>query len=842
MDRVWRAIGEQTSRRTWTVLAVAAVLTAVLSVGLTRLDFATGQDSYLAGDDPAAVTNERYQETFGGEAMVGLLTMRDGRSVADLFTPANVASFEALEEELRGAEETFSVISPLTALQWNHDMATSGVALGILGRATARETDAAAVAARGRDDGLTLLRAAAAGEPALSNPAWISFLIFGNDGFEVTGDGQLVPPGDDELVIRESLRAFFPDRGHALFVAFLGGNASLDELADGDDVVSAALAKLDLDHADVLVTGTPTFLTDLNDYLQGGMLTLGLIAAAVMLVVLGLTFRVRWRLLPLAVVAVGIVWTFGIFGFTGRDLSLVTIAGLPILIGIGIDFAIQIHNRVEEEAALDREPAPFAEVARRLGPPMAAVTVAAVIAFMSMQLSLVPMIRDFGLLLAIGIVVLLVAGTLLPLALLGSRERRRPTTSVAPSRIDGVVTRLGSLPAGFVVPFAVLAVVLPVVGLALEQEATIESDPINWADQSSSSVRNARVLESETGFATTLGLFVETGSPDGAFSDTVAAFTHDVTLGELERQPRLAAASSLVTTLSYLLAVPGATALAPTAEDLRAAYEVAPPDIQRSLVSPDGSAAQVTFWVAPSSLEERAVLVEEIESAVAAVPSGRAALPDGVTATPAGLARVGVGLLENLTANRLALALTALWGVSLWLLVRLRSVARAVLAFVPVLIAVGASTTVVSLLDITLSPLTTVGVPLVVATCAEFSVLILSRYLEERERGLVPREASRVASMRSGRAFVASALTTVGGFGVLVFAALPLLSDFGAIVTLNVTIALLAALVIVPPTAVWADGHGLLRPVGRRARAVEAAPGTHGAGRSLGRPRSARYT
>ena len=42
-----------------------------------------------------------------------------------------------------------------------------------------------------------------------------------------------------------------------------------------------------------------------------------------------------------------------------------------------------------------------------------------------------------------------------------------------------------------------------------------------------------------------------------------------------------------------------------------------------------------------------------------------------------------------------------------------------------------------------------------------------NRYLEERERGLSPEAASAQAGARTGKAFVTSALTTVGGFAVL---------------------------------------------------------------------------
>ncbi|NNE74803.1 MAG: MMPL family transporter, partial [Acidimicrobiales bacterium] len=100
--------------------------------------------------------------------------------------------------------------------------------------------------------------------------------------------------------------------------------------------------------------------------------------------------------------------------------------------------------------------------------------------------------------------------------------------------------------------------------------------------------------------------------------------------------------------------------------------------------------------------------------------------------------------------------------------------------------------------------------PLVIATCTEFSVLILARYLEERQRGLVPQAATDMASSRTGRAFFTSAATTIGGFAVLIGSSMPLLRDFGIIVTMNVAVALLAALVVLPPLLVWADEKGLL--------------------------------
>ncbi len=50
-----------------------------------------------------------------------------------------------------------------------------------------------------------------------------------------------------------------------------------------------------------------------------------------------------------------------------------------------------------------------------------------------------------------------------------------------------------------------------------------------------------------------------------------------------------------------------------------------------------------------------------------------------------------------------------------------------------------------------------------------------------------------------------SGLTAIAGVAVLSFSSLPLLRDFGRIVAMNVTVALLSALVVLPPLLVWAD-------------------------------------
>jgi hydrophobe/amphiphile efflux-3 (HAE3) family protein len=816
----WRRAGITLGKRWLVVVVVVAAVTAVLLAGLSRLEFATGQDSYLNPGSQAAIDNVAFQDQFGGETMILLFMADEGRDIRDLYNDTNRAELERLETELRAIEEQYAVITPLTSLGFSSRIVDEGVGTNALTAALSNErTTEADREARGGDIGITLGRLGQAGDADLARPEWVEFLLFDNTGFGPdAGNAEDVLPAADVRQIRPSLRSTFPDQQTAVGGVLLEPNADLDTLSAGTEKALEIMATAELDGFEVVTTGSPVFLKDINDYLKGGMLTLGAIAIAVMAIILLVAFRVRWRLLPLLAVLVAVLWSFSILGFIGVDLSLVTISGLPILIGLGIDYAIQVHNRVEEESALEQEVHPMAETLANVGPPLVVATIGGVLAFLVLRVSRVPMIRDFGVMLAVGIVVILVTGIVIPTAALGIREWKSKTADRPDSLVERAVVKLGSLPQQFVIPLILGAVGLLIAGVAMEGQFKIESDPVRWINQDSQTVADIDLLSERTGFASTLGILVEANNVnEDDVSELLWGFVADA-----EARDEVIVSSSTVTTISKVINFDGVTAVPPRGVDLEAAVAVMPPDIRRALVNTEGTATQVNLRLAAASLDERRVLVRELEDDLAnriealELPADSILLTDladgqqPVRAVPAGLAVVGVGLLENLTANRAVLTYLAVAVAALWLAIRFGSIIRMLVALVPVLLAVGASSVIVGVLGLSLSPLTTVSGPLVVATCTEFAVLILGRYLEERQRGLDSQAASDKASARTGRAFFTSALTTIGGFAVLVGSALPLLRDFGIIVTLNVAIALLSALVLMPPLLVWADNRGWL--------------------------------
>ena len=153
-----------------------------------------------------------------------------------------------------------------------------------------------------------------------------------------------------------------------------------------------------LDKASYTVTGAPVVLEDLADALAGSVLRLLVVALIVMALVLALVFRSRLRIVPLLVALAAVAVTFGAMALIGAPLTMASIAVLPVLLGLGVDYAIQFQARVEEEAATP------SAAARLAGPTIATAALATGVGFLVLQLSPVPMVRGFGALLVVGIV------------------------------------------------------------------------------------------------------------------------------------------------------------------------------------------------------------------------------------------------------------------------------------------------------------------------------------------------------------------------------------------------------------------------------------------------------
>ncbi|MGV1049034.1 MAG: MMPL family transporter [Solirubrobacterales bacterium] len=560
-----------------------------------------------------------------------------------------------------------------------------------------------------------------------------------------------------------------------------------------------------------VVSGVPVVVDGLARALKDALLVLFAVALGVMALTLLLVFRSRLRLLPLALALAAAAIVFGLLGLAGGALTMASIAVLPILIGLAVDYAIQLQARFDEAEAAGLAGAEAARAAASSGGPTIAIACLATAAgFLALLISPTPMIRSFGLLLVVGVVVAFVLALTAGFAALSlrrggslsARERKAPR-ALAASR-----ERILSL--AIERPLAVLVVggALALVGWGVGTRIETVSDVRELAPQNIEAIHDLDRLQEATGVSGELDVSIDAPDlTDPATIEWMAAFKRrvlrdngfrgeDPSCLEAEICPGPALSDFLVrgdgkVTRAGIEAT--ISALSPYA--LR---QVAPLDPGTGEV---GHAALISFGIRAQSLQGQQDLIDRVRSQIG-TPGEAGGPPAGVRVRLAGLPVIAAESASDLSASRYWLSLAGLLAVALVLLLAYRSLSRALLPLLPTVLATGWASLVLWLSDIPLNPMSAALGALTIAIATEFGVILAARF-REQEGGV--EEALRGAYARTGAAVLASGVTAIAGFAVLIASEIQMLRDFGIVTVVDLAAALLGVMVVLPAALVWIE-------------------------------------
>jgi predicted RND superfamily exporter protein len=257
--------------------------------------------------------------------------------------------------------------------------------------------------------------------------------------------------------------------------------------------------------------------------------------------------------------------------------------------------------------------------------------------------------------------------------------------------------------------------------------------------------------------------------------------------------------------------------------DVQELLEAVPPYFSQAVITPDERAATLAFGIRLMPLDEQQRVIEAMRDELDP--------PDGVTARLVGLPVIASEANAQVSEpwRRAALLLGGLLAVALVLLVALRSVRRALVPLVPIALATGWSALVLFVLRVELNPMSVTLGALVVAISTEFSVLLAERYRQERAGGHEPRAALERTYRSTGAAVVASGVTAIAGFAVLIVSDIQMLRDFGWVTVVDLAVALVGVLAVLPAVLVLAERRAPERDAvrgrwGRRRARQAAAP------------------
>jgi uncharacterized protein len=249
----------------------------------------------------------------------------------------------------------------------------------------------------------------------------------------------------------------------------------------------------------------------------------------------------------------------------------------------------------------------------------------------------------------------------------------------------------------------------------------------------------------------------------------------------------------------------------PTQRRIRTLLRLLPAYIAQALVTTDpatgkpGNTGVITFGIKVMPFDQQKELIDDIRAQVDP-PGTRADPPPGVNAEVLGLPVLAADANSALSGSRYLVTVAGLLAVALVLLGVYRSAGRALVPLIPIVLATGWSSLVLWVASVPLNPMSATLGALVIAIATEFSVLLSARYHEERRFGGTMGQALRRAYSRTGAAVLASGITAIAGFAVLVATDIRMLRDFGLVTVFDLGVALGGVLLVLPAALVWSEG------------------------------------
>lgn len=537
----------------------------------------------------------------------------------------------------------------------------------------------------------------------------------------------------------------------------------------------------------VNLAGQPMIMGQIKSTIMQTIIKMIAIAVILMVIVLAILFVVRRRLLSLLFVLIGLIWTFGIMGWVGLPITLATMATFPIIIGLGTDFGVQFHNRYEEEF---RNLQDAKESARRaasnIGPAVGTAVVMMALSFLTMLLSKAPMMQQFGITLAIGVISVYFVEFIMIFAvvpMLDANHHKEQLKFKQPSKVGGILARYANFIMNHAKVTLLAGIVIAVLGFAVEGKITTETNITKMIPSDLSSLVQTNNLQHKVGSTTYLTYLVKTD--DVRNKDNLRAI--DCLGKEVEHKHG---------------AVESTQSIATVYKSLGGNYQVSqgqinqringlPSSMKDSTISSNNRYAAVQFKVKRSlTTDQQYQLMNQINKEIGG-HHGQ------LTIAPAGATIMQLVGIKNMTSNHYLIIIAGLVIIFAVLLLVYRNWKIAIYPLVPIAIVLGASPLTLWVRGGEYNPITITLSSLILGVGIEFTILLLERYQEEVKR-TTTRKAMLTAISSVGSAITVSGLTVIVGFSAIAFANFPALSAFGISTVTDTAYSLFAALTFMP--------------------------------------------
>jgi predicted RND superfamily exporter protein len=639
-------------------------------------------------------------------------------------------------------------------------------------------------------------------------------------------DGTLISSMEGILYTRKDQSTAF---NYAVIIIQLKENANYYDILENTKIV---VEDMGTRYSHMSVTGSIAVQYAIQKQnLQSLKIVLPLAALFVAIILIFFHRTLKGLLIGFMPLGYAVILTFGLLGIVQPEMTILSIAAVALLLGLGVDYSIYLANRYAEEHDIEDKVERVERTLGRTGKAVLMCAITTIVGFGSLMTSNMPPMVTFGLACTIGISFAFISAAILVPCLCIILKFEKHETAHRWKRFSNFVVdqrkRLFPIACFFVLMSLLL---IPLVKTDVN---FLEMAP-DGIPEVESLFEYSNVFGSGTNFN---ALLVETDAGGLKDPDVIEA------LYKMENEIRSKGVSaiSIADEIKEINDRLGDIAKIDTSElnyddFINASYEIDAKNIrygvyslsigdelernetwkqtttkekiiasiqdiiydkvaENGLITKDFSKTIIViYFPAEKSVQEMEVLVNDVNAIVSKTNIAN----NGHVSRLVGQDVITVEVNKQIMGSQASSMVIALLLVLSCLIVGFNSIKIGSLALIPVLFVLAWEPGALVSLNIPLSVLNMTVASIMIGTGIDYSVQITQRVKEERENGLSKIDAVRTAIETSGLSLVGAAVTTIFALLATYFAFTPMLFQFGTVVILLIGFSFLATMFVLP--------------------------------------------
>ncbi len=411
--KIFEFFANQSEKRPWLVVIAVVLVTAFLAAGFPRIETELSQESMMPKGYESIQAYDEVKDLVGGITTETILVVAEDITEPEVARAVYGLSVDKIVEA--GVEEG-NVLKVETYLDFIKNR------LPEMMKAAGVESD---VDISVVDDAILAQFLRFYLDPDPESPVVDMFAGFFGDGFTPEAQAQFLAVLENNS--ENIANIVSDDRSATLINLQLDPELTQNELTRlGKEIREFVADEFGgIAGVETYVTGEASSSQDSQEFMQRETTKLMAIAFAFIMLILYLTFRRFSDVgLPLLIIFVAIFWLLGLMGWVGLTYTTMSVAIMPLMLGISIAYVIHILSRYYEgrEDGLSVDLSATTAI-KTVGVAVFLTAITTLIGFSSFMISDIPPMRDFGLLCMLGIAFsFLLSLTLLP-AIVVLRDR-----------------------------------------------------------------------------------------------------------------------------------------------------------------------------------------------------------------------------------------------------------------------------------------------------------------------------------------------------------------------------------------------------------------------------------